>query len=339
MRNNKLKYSFLIVSLFVLFLLDLYVGSVKIPIEDITKSLFAGESSNSVWEMILFKFRLPKAIVAVIAGLGLSVAGLQMQTVFRNPLAGPYVLGISSGAGLGVAILLLGFITIIPLSVINNWFLVIAAWLGSAMVLFLILFVSVRVKDVMTILILGIMFGAVSSAVISIMEFFTSEALLKKYIVWTMGSLINVSESQLLIMIISVAIGFLISIFSIKRLNVLLTGENYAYTLGVNVKYSRYLIFISTSILAGSITAFCGPIGFVGIVVPHISRMLFNTADHKHLIFASALIGAIIMLLSDIISQMPGSESVLPINSVTSLIGIPIIIWIIIKRYRFSSSM
>ncbi|HBF89067.1 MAG TPA: iron ABC transporter [Bacteroidales bacterium] len=323
----------------VLFLLDLYIGSVEVPINEITSGLFTGKIDNHIWDMILFKFRLPKAIVAVFAGIGLSIAGLQMQTVFRNPLAGPYVLGISSGAGLGVAILLLGFASFIPMAFFSNWLLVFAAWLGAALVLFLILFISIRVKDIMTILILGIMFGAVSSAIISIMEFFTTEALLKKYVIWTMGSLINVSESQLFIMFISISIGVAISIFSVKRLNVLLTGEQYAYTLGINVKKARYLIFISTSILAGTVTAFCGPIGFIGIVVPHISRMFFNTADHRHLIFVSALIGAIVMLISDIISQLPGSDSVLPINSVTSLIGIPIIIWIIIKRYKFSSTM
>ena len=318
------------------------MGSVKIPISEISKSLIFGIISDETWNLIIWDFRLPKAIVAIFAGMGLSVAGLQMQTIFRNPLAGPYVLGISSGASLGVAFLFLGFTSIFPLSMMDylgNWAVVFSAWIGAAMVLFLILSVSFRIKDIMTILILGIMFGSISSSIISILEYFSHEIMLKKYVIWMMGSLVNVSKSQLEILILSVVIGLLISIFLTKKLNILLMGENYAKTIGVNVKRTQYLVFLSVSILAGTITAFCGPIGFIGIAVPHVARMFFNTSDHKHLILGSAIIGAIVMLLSDIISQMPGSNSVLPINAVTSLIGIPIIIWIVVKNHKMSSSI
>lgn len=342
MLKTNLKYITLLIILGIFFLLDIYLGSVKIPISEISKSLIFGKSSNETWDLIIWDFRLPKAIVAIFAGMGLSVAGLQMQTIFRNPLAGPYVLGISSGASLGVAFLFLGFTTIFPISMMDylgNWAVVFSAWIGAAMVLFLILSVSFRIKDIMTILILGIMFGSISSSIISILEYFSHEIMLKKYVIWMMGSLVNVSKSQLEILILSVVFGLIISIFLTKKLNILLMGENYAKTIGVNVKRTQYLVFISVSILAGTITAFCGPIGFIGIAVPHVARMFFNTSDHKHLIFGSAIIGAIVMLLSDIISQMPGSNSVLPINAVTSLIGIPIIIWIVVKNHKMSSSI
>jgi len=201
----------------------------------------------------------------------------------------------------------------------------------------LILSVSIRVRDIMTILILGIMFGAATSAIVSIMQYFSHESSLKAFIIWTMGSLGNVSVNQLYVLIPSIVIGIIISLLSLKILNSLLLGENYAKTLGINIRFSRILIFTSTSILAGSITAFCGPIGFIGIAVPHITRIIFKAANHKILLPGVMLIGSIIMLISDIISQLPGYEYILPINSVTALLGIPIVIWIIIKNQKVSS--
>ncbi len=323
-----------------LFFLDIFLGTVKIPLSEIFKILITGKSSHPEWIVIVNSFRVPKALTALAAGIGLSISGLQMQTVFRNPLAGPYVLGISSGASLGVAILLLGFSGVFigsNFSIINNWMIVIAAWLGSGLILFVILAISMRVKDIMTILILGIMFGSATTAIVSILQYFSNESLLKAFIVWTMGSLGGVSKAQLSVLLPSVLVGIIIVSFLSKVLNAMLIGENYAKSLGLNIKLARFLIFLSTSLLAGSITAFCGPIGFVGIAVPHIARMVFKTANHNILIPATMLLGGGLLLLSDIISQLPGYDNILPINSITALVGIPVVVWIIIKNQRMAS--
>ncbi|MFC2151645.1 iron chelate uptake ABC transporter family permease subunit [Bacteroidota bacterium] len=325
--------------LVLLFVFDILLGSVHISANEVLSIIFKGESENPEYLTIIYRFRLPKALTALFAGFALSVSGLQMQTVFRNPLAGPYVLGISSGASLGVAILVMGMsaITVISqMGVIGNWTVVMAAWLGSGLILFLILIVSARVKDIMTILILGIMFGSATSAIVSILQYFSNESMLKAFIVWTMGSLGGVSINQLKVLIPSVVVGLLITFMLIKILNALLVGENYAKSMGLNIHLSRFLIFFSTSLLAGSITAFCGPIGFIGIAVPHIARMVFKTANHKSLLPGTMLIGGILLLLSDIISQLPGYEKTLPINSITALVGIPIVIWIIIKNQKIA---
>lgn len=325
--------------LIMLFVLDVFLGSVNIPFKEIFKVLFTGESSHPEYLTIIYKFRIPKAITAIFAGFALSVSGLQMQTIFRNPLAGPFVLGISAGASLGVAILVMGistFTIVSQVGVIGNWMIVISAWLGSGLILSLILAISLRVKDIMTILILGIMFGSATSAIVSILQYFSNESMLKAFIVWTMGSLGGVSLSQLKVLIPSVVIGLMITFFSIKLLNAMLVGENYAKSMGLNVRLSRFLIFFSTSLLAGTITAFCGPIGFIGIAVPHIARIIFKTANHKILLPGSMFLGGIVLLLSDIISQIPGKETTVPINSITALVGIPIVIWIIIKNEKLS---
>ena len=330
---------FFIVLLF-LFFLDLFIGSVKIPFNEIIKILFTQHSEQNEWIIIVFDFRIPKAVTAMLAGAALSVSGLQMQTVFKNPLAGPYVLGISAGASFGVAILMLGFSSlpfITQISTLGNWAIVIAAWIGSSLILFLILSVSMRVKDIMTILILGIMFGSATTAIVTILQYFSSESMLKAFMVWTMGNLGSVSHAQLNVLIPCIIAGLIISFFSLKTLDTLLLGENYAKSMGMNVKLSRFLIFFSTSLLAGSITAFCGPIGFIGIAVPHVSRLIIKTSSHKYLLPGTMLIGAVIMLISDIIAQLPGYESTLPVNSVTALLGIPIVIWIIVKDHKISS--
>ena len=323
--------------LIILFILDLFLGSVSLEVSDVLKVL-SGDSANVAGSIIL-DFRLPKALTALLVGVALSLSGLQMQTLFRNPLAGPYVLGVSSGASLGVALVILGFssgISFLNLQQTGNWILVISAWLGSGMVMLLILFISVRVRDIMTILILGMMLASGLSAVVSIMQYFSNETMLKAYVIWTMGSLGNLSPGQLKILALSVVAGSLLTILSVKILNALLIGENYAGSMGLNIKWSRVLIFTCTTILAGSVTAFCGPIGFIGIAVPHIVRNLFKTSDHSVLVPGTILCGAIIMILSDIVSQLPGSEIVLPVNSVTSLIGIPVVIWVIVKNKNSS---
>jgi len=322
--------------LITLFVVDLLTGSVIISLGDLARVL-SGKGDRDIIN-ILYDFRLPRALTALIAGMALSVSGLQMQTVFRNPLAGPYVLGISSGASLGVAILILGLSSVISVNismVFNSWAIVGAAWLGSGLVLVLIMIVSVRVRDIMTVLILGIMFASAVSAIVSIMQYFSDESMLKSFVIWTMGSLGNLSWQQLNILIICVIAGLFLSINTTKMLNALLLGEEHARSLGLRLRTARILIFLSTSILAGSVTAFCGPLAFIGIAVPHICRLVFATSSHNYLIPGTILVGSIALLTSDIISQLPGSGKILPVNSVTALIGIPVLIWIIIRRNKF----
>lgn len=323
-----------------LFVLDIVLGSVQISVKEVFNVLFSKNTDHPEYSIILYRFRLPKALTALFAGFALSVSGLQMQTVFRNPLAGPFVLGISAGASLGVALLVMGlsaFTVVSEIGVLGNWSVVTAAWLGSGLILFLILSVSARLKDIMTILILGIMFGSATSALVNILQYFSNESMLKAFIVWTMGSLGGVSLSQLNVLIPSVIIGLIISFLLIKVLNAMLVGENYARSMGLNIRLSRIFIFFSTSLLAGTVTAFCGPIGFIGIAVPHIARIVFKTANHKILLPGTMLIGGIVLLLSDIISQLPGYEKTLPINSITALVGIPIVIWIIIRNQKMAA--
>ncbi len=341
-RSFKNTSLFLLLSLaaVLFFILDIFIGSLTIPVDKVFSILLGISDASEEIKTIVLDFRLPKALTAVAAGVALSVSGLQMQTIFRNPLAGPYVLGISAGASLGVAILVMGFSSVFAIDLFassGSWALVIMAWLGSGLVMFLILAVSIRVKDILTILILGILFASAASAFVSIMQYFSDESMLKSFIIWTMGSLGSVTHSQLNVLLPSILAGLAIAFFSTKSLDVMLLGEQYAKSMGLRIKTVRIMVFLSTSILAGSITAFCGPIGFIGIAIPHIARLLFKTARHKILIPASVLLGAIILLVSDIIAQLPGFESTLPINSVTALVGIPVIIWIILKNRKFAS--
>lgn len=317
-------------------MLDLFLGSVTIKPSDIVRSVFS--EAGDITETILMKFRLPKAITALLVGIALSVSGLQMQTLFRNPMAGPYVLGLSSGASLGVAFVILGFSSnLSPDSIkgIGNWAIAAASWTGAGLVMILIMIISSRVKNIMTVLILGIMLSSGISAIVSIMQYFSNETMLKTYILWTMGSLGNLTSSQLNVMLLSVLAGTIISLISVKMLNALLLGEDYSRSIGLDVRFSRIIIITGTSLLAGTITAFCGPIGFIGIAVPHLARIIFRTADHKILVPGTILTGGIIMLISDIISQMPGSDNILPVNSVTALIGIPVVIWVILRDQKY----
>jgi iron complex transport system permease protein len=338
-RKRRFIFSGLLLLIIILLILDIFLGSVSIKASEVIRAIFTHTNSN--FETIILKFRLPKAITALTVGVALSLSGLQMQTIFRNPMAGPYVLGISSGASLGVAFVILGFsanITTDSLNGFGNWILVAASWAGAGAVMMLIMVISSRVKDIMTVLILGIMLASGISAIVTIMQYFSNETMLKAYVIWTMGSLGNLTSSQLNVLLISVSVGVIMSLFSSKMLNALLLGENYAGSIGLNVRFARAVIFICTSILAGSVTAFCGPIGFIGIAVPHVTRILFKTSDHKVLVPGTILLGGAVMLISDIISQLPGSENVLPVNAVTSLIGIPVVIWVILRNRKYSGS-
>lgn len=322
---------FIVLSLLlvVLFILDLLVGSVHIPLRDIFAAMFSGDVAPST-RLIVLDIRLIKAIVAILTGMALSVSGLQMQTLFRNPLAGPYVLGISSGASLGVALFILGMplLGIATNSTISSIGTAGAAWLGSALILAFVASVSTRIKDIMVILILGMMISSGVSAVVQILQYLSNEEALKSFVIWTMGSLGDVTTNQLHLMLPAVLMGLMLSIAVIKPLNLLLLGEQYARTMGLNVRRSRYLIFLSTTLLAGTVTAFCGPIGFVGLAIPHIARMLFCNADHRVLLPASALCGAVTLLICDIVSKW----LTLPINTITALLGIPVVIWVVIRN-------
>jgi len=257
-------------------------------------------------------------------------------------MAGPYVLGISAGASLGVAFVILGFSSWLEpstLILLGPWLIAVASWIGAGLVLLIILYIAVRIKDILTVLILGIMLSSGISAIVSIMQYFSHETMLKSYVIWTMGNLGNVTSDQLLVMVICILAGLLLSFVSVKMLNLLLLGEKYAHTLGLNLKTARALIFTSTSLLAGTVTAFCGPIGFIGIAVPHIARILLKTSDHRTLIPATILIGSAVLLFSDLVSQLPGSDKVLPLNAVTSLIGIPVVIWIILRNRKYQETL
>ncbi|MCL1821320.1 MAG: iron ABC transporter permease [Prolixibacteraceae bacterium] len=321
-----------------LFAADIMSGSVLIPVGSALKALFSMNVDVAV-KTIVVDFRLPKAVTAILTGMALSVSGLQMQTVFRNPLAGPYVLGISAGASLGVAIFAMGFSSVFAMDVFSHggaWPLALVAWLGAFLVMLLVLFVSARVNDNMTILILGILFSSAATAIVSILQYFSSESMLKSFIVWTMGSLGSVTVNQLTVLAPATLLGILVAFAKVKDLDAFLLGENYVRSLGVNITISRLAIFFSSSLLAGTITAFCGPIGFVGIAAPHLARVAFRSASHLVLIPAVLLIGAAVMLLSDIIAQLPGMKATLPINSVTALLGIPVVVWMIVKNRKFS---
>jgi len=314
------------------FITNISLGSVSIPLKEIFSSLL-GSTDN----YIIQNYRLPKAITAILVGSGLGISGLLMQTLFRNPLAGPFVLGISSGASLGVALVILGsgiFGGIFSTLLISKWSIVIAASLGSFLVLLAVLLVSSKVRDTMAILIIGLMFGSITAAVVSVLSYFSSAEQLQQYIFWGFGSLGNLSWYELLIFSTIILIGIVLSIFSIKALNTLLLGENYAKSLGLNIKQSRLIIIIATSLLAGTITAFAGPIAFIGLAIPHITRQIFTTSNHKILLPAVLLLGAIVMLICDSIAQLPTSDYMLPINAITSLFGAPVVIWLLVRNRK-----
>lgn len=328
-KRNTILFIVLSVAVVMLFLLDVGTGSVGIPLGDVWRALL-GRDVDPTTIKIVRDIRLVKALVAIATGVALSVSGLLMQTLFRNPLAGPYVLGISSGASLGVAIFILGapILGFAANSMGAAVGIAGAAWVGSALILVVIAAVSRKIKDIMVILILGMMFSSGVSALVQVLQYLSNEEALKSFVIWTMGSLGDVTASQLWLLIPAVVLGLVISIAVIKPLNLLLLGENYARTMGLNVKRSRQLIFLATTLLAGTVTAFCGPISFVGLAVPHVARALFREADHRVLMPGAALCGAVVLLFCDLISKL----LTLPINTITALLGIPIVIWVVIRN-------
>ncbi len=330
-------YIGLLVLSVILFALELTFGSVDIGLTNVTQIIIDNTSADipKSWRIIIIESRLPRAIAAVVAGALLSQSGLFMQTLFRNPLAGPHILGVSAGSGLGVAIVLMalhGTGIFIGMKLGLDIMVMLASFIGAFLVLFLLFLISLRVKDVLTVLIFGVLIGAISMAVVGILQYLSPESQLKAFLIWTLGSFDGVELSEAKFMV-TLGIPFLLlSIPLIKSLNLLLLGEEYALSMGLNVRKAQLMIMGVAGAMTAMVTAYCGPIGFIGVVVPHFSRMIFKTYDHKTLIISSALIGINIMLLSDLLSHLPGSDNILPVNSITSLIGIPFIFWMLLKR-------
>lgn len=329
----KKQFFILCILLLVFFIADVCLGTVYIKPHQVMDALLGLENpqTGKTVRYIITQLRLPRAVMAVLTGAGLAIAGLLMQTLFRNPLAGPFVLGISSGAGLGVAIVIMGA-TALGISAISSVGIITASVVGSLVVLLLIILMSLRIKDTMGLLIVGLMVGSLSSAVVGILSYFSSSEQLKRYIFWSMGSLGNINWADLWIIILLFFIALILLIWIIKPLNALLLGESYALSLGINIKKTRWIIIIITSILAGSITAYAGPIAFIGLAVPHLSRLILPTVNHKILIPTVILLGATLLLFCDLVSQLPFSNYSLPINAVTSLLGAPLIIWLIMRK-------
>ncbi len=327
--RNFLLFSALSLLLLGLFLADLVWGSIRIPVGDVL-SVFGGNRSNMINSEILMNFRLPKAITAVLAGASLSVAGLMMQTLFRNPLADPYILGVSSGASLGVALVMMAA-GLLPIAfVTSGWALIAAAIIGASVVLVLVVGVSFKVNNAVSLLIVGIMFGTIASSFVSVLQNFSNPDAIKLFVMWTFGSLSAVTWSYMAVLLPVVILGLGLAFYLQKKLDGLLLGENYARGLGIPITKTRFIIVLATGLLAGGITAFTGPIAFVGVAIPHIARGVFRTSLHKVLLPACVLLGASLLLVCDIISQLP--TYTLPINTISALFGAPIIIWIILKR-------
>lgn len=333
---NKQRHSVLFVLLsllvLILFFADIFIGSVAISLNEIMQ-VFTGQlSKDTPQSIIILQSRLPKALTAILAGCALPVAGLLMQTFFRNPVAGPDILGVSAGSSLLVALVMLTVGTWFSMDVFSNVGIILAAIVGAMLVLFIILAVAARVRDSVTLLIFGLMFGMAISAVVGVLQYYSSQGALKLFIMWTFGSLSGVTWPQLYILAVIVIIGLLLAVTQIKALNLLLLGEQYATSLGLNIRKSKIVIILTTGLLTGAITAFCGPIAFIGIAVPHLARMIFKVNSHAIILPASILLGICILLICDIIAQTPGNDGVLPINAITAFMGAPFIIYIIWKN-------
>lgn len=334
LKHHQTKFSILLLLVSLAFLLNLSLGQVAIPFLEVVHFIFGKKLPQETWHYILLDFRLPKAITALLVGSGLSICGLLMQTFFRNPMAGPYVLGLSSGSSLGVAILLLGS-EIFSLHYISSQIgIATASFMGSLFVLLLIVLVSRKLKDTMSILIVGLMFSSFTSAFVSVLTYFSTAEQLQRFTFWSMGNLANMSWEQVLQLTLWVCSGTFLAFLVNKPLDALLLGENYAKSMGVNMSKTRWIIIFSSSILAGSITALVGPIAFVGLAVPHIAKLMFHTSNHKVLFFATFLLGSLSMLICDTISQLPGQSFMIPINAITSLFGAPIVIYLLIHKNR-----
>ncbi|QSW87694.1 iron ABC transporter permease [Flavobacterium endoglycinae] len=337
-KQNIILFSILGLALLFVFFLNISLGSITIPFKEVYTSITGGQASKSTWEYIIINYRLPKAITAVLVGVGLSVSGLLMQTLFRNPLAGPDVLGLSSGAILAVAIVILGagFLpSFLNSFLLSSYGIVLASTLGSVSVLLLVLLVAQRMRNTMAILIIGLMFASFTSAIVGVLTYFSSAEQLQKFTFWSLGSLGNLSWTSISILAVCVGFGLLLSASSIKPLNALLLGENYAKSMGLNYKRAQLVIIFATSILAGSVTAFAGPVAFIGLAVPHIAKLTFKTSNHLVLYWSTFFYGGTIMLFCDIASQLPGLETTLPINAITSIIGAPIVIWLLMRKSNY----
>ncbi|MEM1136016.1 MAG: iron ABC transporter permease [Bacteroidota bacterium] len=328
----------LFISCILFFIAELTLGSVNIPFSALSSIFFDHETSHTTWAAIIFKIRLPRAITASTAGAGLAIAGLLMQTLFSNPLAGPSVLGISSGASLGVAAVLLGAGSSITLQamremgIAGSWLLAGASAMGASSVLLLVLLISFRVKDGVVLLITGLMIGNMTLALVSIWQYFSAPELIRDYLLWTFGNLGNVLGNHLQVMMSCTLLGIFAAYLLSKPLNMLLLGENYAQSMGLHIRRNRIFIILITGVLTGGITAFCGPLAFIGIAVPHLVRGIAKTTDHLKLIPLCILAGALVMISCDLIARIPGSTSSLPVNAVTSLFGSPVVIWVILRK-------
>jgi len=325
------------------FLLSLAMGSVSIPLAEVIAILWGESPEKASWGHIVLSIRLPRALTGILAGAALSVSGLQMQTLFRNPLADPFILGISAGASLGVALVVLGTGAasaglLINLGLGGHISLVAAAVGGAALVLGLVMAVGQRVQHAMTLLILGLMFGYLTSALVSVLLYFSIPEQIQTYVVWTLGSFGSVTWSQLRLLAPVILLGLGIAHILAKPLNALLLGPEYARSLGVGLRQSRGWIIVSAALLAGAVTAYCGPIGFLGVAVPHLCRALFRTSNHRLLLPTSAILGALLALVADLVARLPGSQATLPLNAVTSLIGAPVVTWIILRRHNLRQS-
>lgn len=328
-KRRTILFSSLCLMVVALFAIDMMVGSVSITANEVWAAITGGEC-DPIKAKIILDVRLVKAIVAIFAGAALAVSGLQMQTLFRNPLAGPYVLGVSSGASLGVALFILGapLLGVASSPALTSLGVAGAAWIGAAAVLALVAAVSRRIKDIMVILILGMMIGSAVSAIVQILQYMSNEEALKSFVVWTMGSLGDVTTSQLWLVATAIVAGLTLAVTVIKPMNMMLLGETYARTMGLNIGRTRSLILLSTTLLAGTVTAFCGPVGFIGLAIPHLARAIFLDADHRTLMPATMLTGAVALLVCDIVSKL----LTLPVNTVTALLGIPIVVWVVIRN-------
>ena len=329
----------LILSIPLFALLNLVMGSVNIPFGEVFSILFGNDCESEVWQNIVMLTRLPQTLTAIACGAGLAVAGLEMQTVFQNPLAGPSVLGVSSAASLGVAFVVLlsgalGGSLMSQFGIMGNTALTLAAIMGSMLVMLLIVWLSRRVESNVTLLIAGVMIGYIATAIIGVLKYFSSEEDIRAYVIWGLGSFARVTGGQVYVFCSLMAVLLPLTCLLVKPLNMLLMGERYATNLGLNVKRTRFLIITSAGIIIAIVTAYCGPIMFLGLAVPHISRGLFRTSDHRWLVPATILAGASLALVCNLIARLPGFEGALPINSVTALIGAPVALWVLLKRKK-----
>lgn len=329
---NHIKYLGLAIALISCIIVDVSWGSVQIPFRDIWRGIFGIGELSLVHQEILYEFRIPRVAAAGITGVALSLAGLLMQGLFRNPVAGPYVLGISSGASLGVAILILGGVAFAWPSWNNSWLQAIFAIGGAMLVLTFIFAAAIKVNDVSALLVVGLMLAGTISAVVTLLQYFSGNAALREFVLWSFGDFGGVLRKELFVLGLMVLVGVILSFFLIKPLNAFLLGERYAKSMGISPKQFKFSSITIAALLAGTVTAFCGPIAFIGIAGPHLARMLFRTLDHRVLMPGVILLGATVMILCDIIAQMPGSDQVLPINAIAAVLGAPVVVWIVLRK-------